>query len=118
MSKRTELVPGTLEMLVLRALVPGPMHGYAIARRLRQQSDEVLQVEEGSLYPALHRMERRRLIAASWGVSDSNRRAKYYRLTARGRRELEERVSAWRRAVQAIDAVLLGDPQPGLGGVA
>ena len=114
MAERTELVPGTLEMLVLRALVPGPLHGYAISRRLRQQSAEVLQVEEGSLYPALHRMEKRRLISASWGLSESNRRAKYYRLTARGRRELEERVATWRRVVQAIDAVLTPGPQTGL----
>ena len=97
MSDRNELVPGTLEMLVLRALVAGPRHGYAIVRRLRQQSDDVLQVEEGSLYPALHRMERRKWIAASWGVSESNRRAKYYRLTAPGKRQLHERVAAWPR---------------------
>lgn len=110
MSDRTEIVPGTLEMLMLRALVPGPLHGYAIVRRLAQQSGGVLQVEEGSLYPALHRMERRKWIAASWGVSESNRRAKYYRLTARGKRQLEERVAAWRRAVEAIDAVLTSRP--------
>ena len=106
MSNRSDLVPGTLEMLMLRALVAGQLHGYAIVRRLRQQSDGVLQVEEGTLYPALHRMERRKWIAASWGLSESNRRAKYYSLTARGSRQLEERVAAWRRAVQAIDAVL------------
>ena len=108
---RIDLVPGTLDMLVLRALVPGALHGYAIVRRLQLQSDNVLQVEEGSLYPALHRMQRRGWIAARWGVSECNRRAKFYRLTARGRRQLRERVDVWRRMTTAIDAVLRATPE-------
>ncbi len=111
--KRIDLVPGTLDMLVLRALVPGELHGYAIARRLLQQSDDVLRVEEGTLYPALHRMQRRGWVKSSWGASETNRRAKFYTLTVKGRRQLEERVSAWRRMVLAIDAVL--EARPGAG---
>ena len=111
--ERIDLVPGTLDMLVLRALVPGRLHGYAIARRLLQQSDDFLRVEEGTLYPALHRMQRRGWIKSSWGKSEANRRAKYYALTAPGRRQLKERVSAWRRMVSAIDAVL--EARPGAG---
>ena len=109
--KRIDLVPGTLDMLVLRALVPGELHGYAIARRLQQQSDNVLRVEEGSLYPALHRMQRRGWIESSWGTSEANRRAKFYALTTAGRRQLKARVSAWRRMVSAIDAVLEAQPE-------
>ena len=108
--ERSDLVPGTLDMLVLRVLVPGDLHGYAIARRLQQQSDDVLCVEEGSLYPALHRMERRGWLRSSWGTSEANRRAKYYGLTAEGRRQLQARVSAWRRVSAAIDAVLMTAP--------
>jgi transcriptional regulator len=106
---RIDLVPGTLDMLVLRALVPGQLHGYAIARRLQQVSEDVLQVEEGSLYPALHRMAKRDWIRADWGVSESNRRAKYYRLTPRGRKQLEEQTAAWERISGAIHRVLSAD---------
>lgn len=111
--ERIDLVPGTLDMLVLRALVPGSLHGYAIARRLQQQSDAILRVEEGSLYPALHRMERRGWVTSSWGTSEANRRAKYYALTAKGRKHLRERVSAWRRMTEAIESVLGADPAAG-----
>ena len=85
---RSELLQGTLDMLVLKTLQGGALHGYAIARRLEQTSGELLQIEEGTLYPALHRMERREWIEAEWGLSDANRRAKYYRLTVSGRRAL------------------------------
>ena len=107
----SELVPGTLDMLVLRALVTGPMHGYAIARHLQQVSDDVLRVEEGSLYPALHRMQRRGWVDAAWGRSEANRRAKYYDLTDAGRGRLAERVVSWRRMVAAIGAVLDSPPR-------
>ncbi len=103
---RIELLPGTLDMLVLRTLVLGPQHGYAIVRRLQQASSGVLQVEEGSLYPALHRMERRRWVRSEWGQSEAGRRAKYYRLTPSGRRELLERTQSWEQMSAAIGMVL------------
>jgi transcriptional regulator len=103
---RIELLPGTLDMLVLRSLVGGPQHGYAIVRRLQQSSAGVLQVEEGSLYPALHRMERRRWVRAEWGQSEAGRRAKYYRLTPSGKRELEERTQSWEQMLAFIARVL------------
>src|ERR1051326_8250283 len=84
-----ELMPGTLDMLILKTLSRGAMHGYSIAGFIEQASDDVLAVEEGALYPALHRLEVRGLVKAEWGTSDNNRRAKYYKLTAAGRRELE-----------------------------
>lgn len=104
--KKLDLVPGTLELLVLKVLTIGPMHGYAITRRLAQTSEEVVRVEEGSLYPALHRMAKRGWITAEWGASEANRRAKFYRLTARGRRQLEEKRAAWERMAGAIARVL------------
>jgi PadR family transcriptional regulator PadR len=103
---RIELVPGTLEMLVLKALVPGALHGYAVARRIRQMSDDVLTVEEGSLYPALHRMARRGLIEAEWGRSETNRRAKFYRLTPEGNARLGERVAQWEQVANAVGRVI------------
>ena len=84
-SEKSEFVQGTLDMLILKTLADGPLHGYAIANRIQKASDELLKVEEGSLYPALHRMERRGWIEAQWGLSETNRKAKYYRLTAAGR---------------------------------
>ena len=104
--EKTELLQGTLDMLVLRTLRTGPLHGYAIANRIQQLSDGCLQVEEGSLYPALHRMQRRGWIEAQWGVSESNRKAKYYRLTAAGRRQLVAKTSSWQSLVSAIAGVL------------
>lgn len=97
---------GTLDMLVLKALALGPLHGYAIARRIQQVSGDVLRVEEGSLYPALYRMEERRWIAASWGTSENNRRAKYYRLTRAGRRELQAAGENWARLAVAVSKVM------------
>jgi transcriptional regulator len=104
--ERQELLPGTLEMLVLKTLAVGPLHGYAIVREIQRRSREALVVEEGSLYPALHRMERRGWIDAEWGASESNRRAKYYRLTRSGRAELRSRTASWGRLSEAIARVL------------
>jgi PadR family transcriptional regulator, regulatory protein PadR len=108
--KKHELVQGTLDMLVLKTLARGPMHGYAIARRIQQASSELLKIEEGSLYPALHRMERRGWIEAEWGLSESNRRAKYYALTTAGRAALKDEVAAWDRFVEAVAGVLGASP--------
>jgi transcriptional regulator len=100
------LLQGSLDLLILRTLVGGPQHGYAIARHLAAVSQEFLQVEEGSLYPALHRLEHRGLIEAKWGVSDANRKAKFYRLTAKGRKQLDAETAAWLEMSQAIDRIL------------
>jgi PadR family transcriptional regulator, regulatory protein PadR len=97
---------GTLDMLVLKTLLTGPQHGYGIAQRLQQLSEDVLQVEEGSLYPALYRMEQRGWIASTWGVSDNNRRARFYQLTRRGRKQLEAETASWRRLTGAVARVL------------
>jgi PadR family transcriptional regulator, regulatory protein PadR len=103
---RAELLQGTLDMLILKTLTVGPMHGYSIVRRIQQVSDDVLQVEEGSLYPALHRMEERGWIEAEWGVSENNRRAKFYKLTRAGRKSLADEESAWARLSEAISKVM------------
>jgi transcriptional regulator len=101
------LVPGTLEMLILQALRHGDrMHGYAVASFIQQRSAEVLKVDEGALYPALHRLEVRGLLRSKWGVSENNRRAKYYSLTAAGKRELERESNAWGRVSAAIARVM------------
>jgi len=101
-----EFLPGTLDMLILKAVSRGDTHGYAIAQFIQQASRDVLRVEEGALYPALHRLEVRGLLAASWGTSDNNRRAKFYRLTALGHRELDEEASYWRRVAAAVTRVM------------
>ena len=101
-----ELVQGTLDMLILRTLARGPSHGWGVAQHIRRVSDEVLRVEEGSLYPALHRPELAGDLAAEWGVSENNRRARIYRLTARGRRRLEAERERWGLLVGAIARVL------------
>jgi len=101
-----EMLPGTLDMLILKTLNRGAMHGYAIAQSIQQASDEVLQVEEGALYPALHRLEVRGLLKAEWGTSDHNRRAKYYKLTPLGRRELERERDYWTRVAGAVTRVM------------
>ncbi|TWT95946.1 lineage-specific thermal regulator protein [Botrimarina colliarenosi] len=100
------LPQGSLDLLVLQTLDGGKKHGYQIARHIQLTSGDVLRVEEGSLYPALHRMERRGWIAAEWGVSDANRRAKYYGLTRTGRAQLKTEVASWRAMVEAIGAVI------------
>jgi PadR family transcriptional regulator, regulatory protein PadR len=101
-----ELIPGTLDMLVLNMASRGAMHGYAIAQAIQRLSRDVLRVEEGALYPALHRLEVRGLLRANWGLSDNNRRAKYYTLTAEGRRELEREATSWARVSTAITRVM------------
>jgi transcriptional regulator len=101
-----ELVQGTLDMLILKTLVRGSMHGYGIAQSIQQLSEEVLRVEEGSLYPALHRLELDGMIDSEWGQSANNRRAKYYCLSARGRKHLVAEASNWKRLTQAIARVM------------
>jgi len=101
-----EMLQGTLDLLVLRTLAVGPAHGHTIAHAIERESDEVLQVEHGSLYPALHRLEDRGWIASFWGTSENNRRARYYRLTPAGRRQLAAQTSRWQELVRAIDRVL------------
>jgi PadR family transcriptional regulator PadR len=103
---RQELLPGTLDMLILKTLTRDVMHGYGIAEHIRQMSDEVLQVEEGSLYPALQRLQLRGWIASEWGYSINNRRARYYRLTRAGRRQLDQSESSFARLVDAITRVM------------
>jgi PadR family transcriptional regulator, regulatory protein PadR len=103
---KAELLQGTLDLLVLKTLNAGPMHGYAVAQRIQQRSDDVLVVEEGSLYPALYRMEEKGWIASTWGTSENNRRAKYYSLTRTGRRQLHEETVFWERISRAITMVL------------
>jgi PadR family transcriptional regulator PadR len=101
-----ELLQGTLDLLVLKTLTWGPMHGYAVARWVRERTDDDLRIEEGALYTALHRMEKRGWIAATWGVSDNNRRARYYQLSAAGRRELKAQTAAFSRYARAVFKVL------------
>jgi transcriptional regulator len=101
-----DVLRGTLDVLILKALACGPRHGYAIAETIQQASDQVLRVEEGALYPALHRLELRGLLRPEWGVSDNNRRAKFYALTAAGRRRLLEETSNWKRLSFAVTRVL------------
>ncbi len=101
-----EMLQGTLDMLILKTLIRGPMHGYAVAEFIQQTSEDVLRVEEGALYPALHRLELRGLLASEWGVSENNRRAKYYRLTAAGRKQLVEDAARWQRMSTAIARIM------------
>jgi transcriptional regulator len=101
-----ELVQGTLDMMILKTLARGSMHGYGIAQSIQRTSDEVLRVEEGSLYPALHRLELDGILAAEWGVSENNRRAKFYRLTPEGRKRLVSETSKWKRLAEAISRVM------------
>jgi transcriptional regulator len=105
-SDRIELLQGTLDLLILRTLAPGPAHGHAIAKTIERQSEDVLRVEQGSLYPALHRLIKRRWIAAEEGASENNRRAKFYRLTAKGRRQLQFETTRWEKLARAIGNVL------------
>ncbi|MGB7465696.1 MAG: PadR family transcriptional regulator [Candidatus Acidiferrum sp.] len=103
-----DLPQGTLDLLILRTLSLGPNHGWAISERIHQISSKVLQVQQGSLYPALHRLERRGWIKARWGASDNNRRAKYYELTTAGRKQLEAEKSQWKKLSAAVAQVLEG----------
>ena len=106
MSKPTDLVQGTLDLLILKTLALQPLHGWAIAQRIKQLSNDVLQVNQGSLYPALHRLEQQAWIRAEWGESEHNRRAKYYSLTRAGRRQLEREAASWDRLSGAISAIV------------
>jgi transcriptional regulator len=101
-----DVLQGTLDMLILRTLVMRPAHGHTIAQMIEQTSENALEVEQGSLYPALHRLEDRGWLVSEWGVSDNNRKAKFYRLTARGRKELNAATGRWRRMTRAIDLIL------------
>src|SRR5215470_11026950 len=103
---KNEMLPGTLGMLILRVLQPGSLHGYAVAQRIHQLSNELLQVEEGSLYPALQRMLLKGWVTAEWGVSETNRKVRFYRLTNVGRKQLQSELSDFERVVQGIAAVL------------
>jgi transcriptional regulator len=103
---RGEILQGTLDLLILKTLAVGPAHGHTIAHVIERRSDDVLQVEHGSLYPALHRLEDRGWIASFWGTSENNRKARYYRLTPMGRKQLAEQTSRWDDLVRAINGVL------------
>jgi PadR family transcriptional regulator PadR len=105
-AERIELLQGTLDLLILRTLAPGPAHGHAIAKTIERHSEDVLQVEQGSLYPALHRLIKRGWIAAGEGTSENNRRAKFYRLTAKGRRQLQVETTKWEKLARAIANVV------------
>lgn len=104
-----DVLQGTLDMLILKALALEPMHGWGVANRIQQISRDALQVNQGSLYPALHRLEYRGWIAASWGASENNRRAKFYSLTAAGRRQLRAELATWRRFADGVELVLAAE---------
>ncbi|SRR5579871_192424 len=106
MAERLQLLPGTLEMLVLQTLVFGPRHGHGIATTIQRTSDELLLVDHGSLYPALQRLEQAGLIDSAWGTSEHNRRARFYRLTRKGRKKLSAETSKWEKVVRAVSGVL------------
>ena len=106
MSRPTDLVQGTVDLLILKTIALEPMHGWAIAQRIQQISDESLRVQQGSLYPALHRLEHQGWITAEWGASDKNRRARFYSLTRAGRKQLATEVSKWERLSAGVDLVL------------
>jgi PadR family transcriptional regulator, regulatory protein PadR len=106
MTKNADLLPGTLDMLILKAVSLTPLHGYGVLLRIKQISGEALDIPQGSLYPALYRLEHQGLVATEWGQSDNNRRAKYYTLTAAGRRRLREETASWKRTADAIAAAL------------
>jgi PadR family transcriptional regulator PadR len=104
--KQVDLLQGTLDLLILKTLAGHPLHGYRIAQMIRDLSDDVLRVEEGSLYPALYRLEQKGLIESEWGVSDNNRQAKFYKLTRKGRRDMEAEAQSWTRLSTAVTRVL------------
>jgi transcriptional regulator len=106
MAKTADLLPGTLDMLILKAVSLNPLHGYGVLLRIRQISGDALDIPQGSLYPALYRLEHQGLIGAEWGQSENNRKAKYYTLTAAGRRRLREETAGWNRLASAISAAL------------
>jgi transcriptional regulator len=106
MAESMDLLQGTLDLLILQTLAAGPMHGWGVAQRIQQMSKDVLQIGQGSLYPALHRLEYKGWIRADWGVSENNRKARFYRLTATGRKQLETELKSWERLSAAIGLVL------------
>ena len=112
-SSRADILQGTLDMLVLQTLVWGPAHGYSIGQAIRSASNDAFRVETGSLYPALHRLERRRLVRAEWKTSGNKQRAKYYRLTAAGKRHLTRERSRWQQVVDAVHALMRARRQEG-----
>ncbi|HEY2378685.1 MAG TPA: PadR family transcriptional regulator [Gemmatimonadaceae bacterium] len=112
MSADLDLLKGTLDVMILKALSWGPMHGFGVARWIRTTTDEVLQIDDSALYPALHRMEHRDLIDADWALTENKRRAKYYRLTTKGRQQLKVRVSVWDQYSTAVSKVIHATLQP------
>jgi transcriptional regulator len=106
MQPKSDLPQGTLDLLILKVVALGPVHGYAIAQRLQQMSRDVVQVPQGSLYPALHRLENRGFLAADWNQTDTGREAKFYRLTKKGRRQLETEAAGWQRLAEAVGLIL------------
>src|SRR5580693_433129 len=110
MAERLDLLQGTLDLLILKAVSLGPLHGYGVLLRIQQISKDKLQVQQGSLYPALYRLEHQGLIASEWGESDNNRKAKFYELTATGRRRLQEELAYWKRLSEAISLVIAAEP--------
>jgi PadR family transcriptional regulator, regulatory protein PadR len=110
-AKTADLLPGTLDMLILKAVSLKPLHGYGVLQRIQQISGDALEIPQGSLYPALYRLEHQELIAAEWGTSENNRRAKYYTLTVAGQRRLQEETVGWNRLASAIAAALRTKPE-------
>ena len=104
--EKSDLLQGTLDMLILKIVALGPVHGYGISQRIRQISKEVLQVQQGSLYPALHRLEKRGWLAADWGESENGRQSKFYKLSAKGRKQLQSEESNWARLAQAVTHIM------------
>jgi PadR family transcriptional regulator, regulatory protein PadR len=111
MTAQAQLLPGTLDLLILKAVSLGPLHGYGVLLRIQQISEGALLVEQGALYPALFRLVRQRVLKASWGTSDNNRRAKFYELTEAGRKRLREATANWNSLVSAITSVLAAEPE-------
>ena len=106
MTKKSDLMPGTLDMMILKTLTRGPQHGYGIASSIKRASEDVLTVEEGSLYPALHRMEQDGWVRAEWGVTEKNREARFYSLTAQGRKQLTLEQESWSRLTKGVERVI------------
>lgn len=113
MTEQAQLLPGTLDLLILKAVSLGSLHGYGVLLRIEQITHGALLAEQGALYPALHRLEHQGLLESEWGMSDNNRRAKFYKLTVAGRRRLREETESWNRLVMAIGAALKTKPQEG-----
>jgi PadR family transcriptional regulator, regulatory protein PadR len=111
MTERVSLLPGTLDLLILKAVSIGPQHGYGVLLRIGQISGEAILIEQGALYPALYRLEHQGLLESEWGVSDNNRRARFYRLTSAGRKSLKSETAGWQRLVQAMTSALNAKPE-------